>query len=172
MTPQGHRRLILTRHAKSDWDNAALPDHQRPLNGRGKAAAAELGQWLASRDYLPDEVLSSDATRTRETWEGVAKGLTDAPAPAWDRKLYEAEPEGLMAALKAAKGRTVMMIGHNPGIAEFAAMLPAHPPATADFARYPTSATLVVDFESDGWIEIEAGRGSVLDFFLPGERGG
>ena len=59
------KRLILTRHAKSSWDDPLTPDHDRPLNDRGKAAAADLGQWLASRGYIPDEVLCSDALRTR-----------------------------------------------------------------------------------------------------------
>jgi phosphohistidine phosphatase len=66
------KRLILTRHAKSAWDDPAMADHDRPLNERGKAAAADLGQWLASRDYIPQEVLCSDAERTRKTWSGIA----------------------------------------------------------------------------------------------------
>jgi phosphohistidine phosphatase len=41
------KRLILTRHAKSAWDDPLMADHDRPLNERGKAAAADLGQWLA-----------------------------------------------------------------------------------------------------------------------------
>ena len=171
MTPEGHRRLILTRHAKSDWDDPALSDHERPLQGRGRTAAAELGQWLASRGYLPDEVLSSDATRTRETWEALAPYLPQAPAPAWISKLYQASPDTVLNRLKAAQGRTVMVIGHNPGLAELAAMLPATPPSEPDFARFPTSATLVVDFEAPDWKRIEPGRGSILDFFTPTERG-
>ena len=47
------KRLILTRHAKSSWDDPLTPDHDRPLNERGKAAAADLGVWLASRGYVP-----------------------------------------------------------------------------------------------------------------------
>jgi len=76
----------------------------------------------------------------------------------------------MLAALKAATGQVVMMLGHNPGIAAFAALLPAEPPHHADFARYPTAATLVVDFEIDSWAEIEPHRGSALDFFVPSGR--
>ena len=172
MTPEGHRRLILTRHAKSSWDDPNLADHARPLKGRGSRAARELGEWLASRGHLPDEVLSSDAVRTRQTWEQIEPALAEAPAPGWLPALYHAGAEEMLACLKAAKGRTVMMIGHNPGLAEFAAMLPARPPADPDFARFPTAATLVVDFEIADWAELEPGRGSVLDFFTPSERGG
>ncbi len=172
MTQQGHRRLILTRHAKSSWDDPAIDDHDRPLNDRGRRAAEELGRWLASRGYVPDEVLSSDAVRTRQTWEGVAPFLRDAPEPSFTGALYHASPEAMLAALRAATGQTVMMIGHNPGIAAFASMLPARPPQDPDFGRYPTAATLVVDFEIASWREAEPGRGSTLDFFVPGERGG
>ena len=69
------KRLILTRHAKSSWDDPLMSDHDRPLNERGKAAAADLGQWLASRGYVPDQVLCSDALRTRKTWSGIAPAL-------------------------------------------------------------------------------------------------
>lgn len=171
-TPEGHRRLILTRHAKSSWDEPGLADRDRPLNARGRWAASELGAWLASRDYLPDEVLSSDSARTRETWEGVSRELTGTPVPHWLPRLYHAEAEAMLAALRQAAGRTVMMIGHNPGIGEFAALLPARVPADPDFARYPTAATLVVDFEVADWRDIAPGRGSVMDFFTPSDRGG
>ena len=53
MTPAGHRRLILTRHAKSAWDDPAVNDHDRTLNGRGRRSGLELGEWLQSRGYEP-----------------------------------------------------------------------------------------------------------------------
>jgi phosphohistidine phosphatase len=165
--PEGHRRLILTRHAKSDWGQKGLADHDRPLNPRGRRAAAELGQWLTSRGYVPDQILCSDAMRTRETW--ALTGLTGTPE--YLSELYHAAPEVMMAALRRATGPIVMMLGHNPGIAAFAASLPAEPPHHEDFTRYPTAATLVVDFEIGGWAEVEAKRGSALDFFVPGDRG-
>lgn len=170
-TPEGHRRLILTRHAKSSWDDPALSDHDRPLNPRGRAAATELGLWLASRGYLPDQVICSTALRTAETWAAVASALPAAPDPEMQPALYQAGPEQMLEFLRAAGGTCVMMLGHNPGIGEFAAMLPAEPPHHADFARYPTAATLVVDFEIAGWGDLSPRRGSVLDFFVPTERG-
>lgn len=172
MTPEGHRRLILTRHAKSSWDDPAIADRDRPLNGRGHRSAAELGLWLASRDYLPDEVLVSDAARTRETWEVVARSLPAPPAAQVLPELYHAEADAMLDRLRSATGHCVMMLGHNPWLADLAALLPAQPPVSADFARYPTTATLVVDFQIGNWAEAAPGEGSVLDFFVPAERGG
>jgi phosphohistidine phosphatase len=163
------KRLILTRHAKSSWDDPATPDHDRPLNERGKAAAADLGQWLASRDYVPDEVLCSDALRTRKTFSGIAPALPGTPVLELKPALYHAGPDVMMAVLRHATADTVMMIGHNPGIAEFAARLVAHPPHNLEFGRYPTGATLVVDFDVPDWGQVAFGSGSTVDFIVPSE---
>lgn len=171
MTPPGHRRLILTRHAKSSWDDPAMTDHDRPLNRRGLRAALELGEWLGSRGYEPDEVLCSTATRTRQTWTGVkAAPLEVTPVIEYRDSLYHASPDVMMAVLRKAKGDSVLLIGHNPGIGELARLLPARAPNDPDFARYPTGATLVLDYQIDSWADLKPGQGSVLDFFVPSGR--
>ncbi|MDO5613609.1 MAG: histidine phosphatase family protein [Paracoccus sp. (in: a-proteobacteria)] len=165
MTPLGHRRLILTRHAKSSWDDPAMEDHDRPLNDRGRRSARALGDWLASRGYEPEEVLCSSARRTQETWERVALAAMEVrPLLRIEKGLYHASPDKMLSILRTATQPTVMMLGHNPGIAEFAAMLPARPPLDPDFRRYPTAATLVVDFQTDNWNDLRPGDGSVMDF--------
>lgn len=165
MTPLGYRRLILTRHAKSAWDDPALADHDRPLNARGRRSALALGDWLASRDYEPEEVLCSSSLRTRETWEAVASATLEVrPLIRMEPGLYHASPEKMLTILRTASHQTVMMLGHNPGISEFAAMLPARAPLEPEFRRYPTAATLVVDFQIDNWSEVAPEQGSVMDF--------
>jgi phosphohistidine phosphatase len=62
-----------------------------------------------------------------------------------------------------------MMIGHNPGIAEFAHRIVARAPLNPDFQRYPTGATLVVDFAADSWADVAWSMGSVDDFIIPRE---
>ena len=163
------KRLILTRHAKSAWDDPLTPDHDRPLNDRGKAAAADLGQWLASRGYVPDEVLCSDALRTRKTYSGIAPALPGSPELILKPALYHAGPDVMLAVLRHATGNSVMMIGHNPGIAEFAGRIVTVAPKNPDFARYPTGATLVADFAVETWEEVGFGIGAAVDFIVPRE---
>ncbi|PCD76001.1 SixA phosphatase family protein [Pseudothioclava arenosa] len=171
MTPLGHRRLILTRHAKSSWDDPLMQDIDRPLNARGRAAAHELGDFLASRGLEPEEVMCSTARRTRETWDGVASAVIETrPEVSYIEDLYHASPEMMLQVLKTASAPSVMMIGHNPGIAEFAAQLPAQPIYDPEFRKYPTCATLIVDFQIEDWSEVQLGRGSVLEFFRPTRR--
>lgn len=165
MTASGIRRLILTRHAKSAWEDPVIGDHDRPLNGRGRRAAKALGDWLASRGYDPEEVLCSTARRTQETWEGIESAVLETrPVLRLERGLYQASADQMLTVLKTATLNTVMMIGHNPGIGALAAMLPARPPMDPDFRRFPTAATLVIDFTADSWANIRPGEGDVRDF--------
>jgi len=162
-------RLILTRHAKSAWDDPTMADHDRPLNDRGKTAAADLGQWLASRGYVPGEVLCSDALRTRKTWSGIAPALPGTPVLELKPALYHAGPDVMLAVLKHATADCVMMIAHNPGIAEFAARLVKSAPLNPEFHRYPTGATTVIDFTANSWADISYGDGVCIDFVIPRE---
>lgn len=156
------KTLIVLRHAKSSWNTDVLSDHDRPLNHRGRQSAQALGHWLRARGYLPDEILSSSAQRTVETCEGL--GFDTVPKVS--RDLYLASANGLLSAARAAQGKVVMVVAHNPGIAAFAQALVATPPGHHRFADYPTGALLVVGGISD-WATLAPGQGQVLDFIVP-----
>lgn len=154
-------RLILMRHAKSSWEDPSEEDHDRPLSKRGRAGADALGTWLRARGYLPDEILCSSAARTRETCDRLA---LDAPAQHLP-SLYLAPPHRMLSALERATGQTVLMIGHNPGIATLAAQVITRPPEHMRFFDYPTGATLVAEFDAPSWPQISTGR--AVDFTIP-----
>ncbi|MCR9271517.1 MULTISPECIES: SixA phosphatase family protein [Mameliella] len=156
------KQLILIRHAKSDWSHG-LPDHDRPLNSRGRRAAPAIGDWLREKGFLPDDILCSTATRTRETL-----ALLGAKAPVrFEPALYHAAPETMLEILKTAAGNSVMMLGHNPGIAALAEDLLESPPDHPRFAAYPTCATLVARFDIDDWRRLQPGTGTAEAFIVP-----
>jgi len=161
-------RLILSRHAKSSWDDQSIDDHDRPLNKRGRAGAEEMGVWLAQHDFVPDLVLCSTSARTCETWEIMAKAMPGTAELRKDRALYLASPEALLAKLNAVKdAQTVMIIGHNPGIGLFAAALAARAPQHPRFTHYPTAATTVMQFGEADWSKVNWNGGDVLGFEVP-----
>lgn len=160
------RTLILTRHAKSSWDNPGLSDHARPLNKRGRESAAAIGAWLKEKRWLPDELLSSSSVRTRETWERM--GL-DAERQRFTDDLYHASPDRMFRLLSAATGETVLMLGHNPGIAGFADAIVEQAPLHDRFFDYPTGATTVICFDIDDWRDLNWRSGRVLGFVIPRE---
>lgn len=155
-------RLILMRHAKSDW-SGAISDHDRPLNPRGVRAAERLGIWLRQYQYEPDCVLCSTATRTRETLAGL-----DVTAETHFLKdLYLAEPRAMLRGLQNAAGNCVLLIGHNPGIADLAEAILRQPPEHHRFFDFPTGATLVAELPIDDWSEISISTGVTVDFVVP-----
>lgn len=156
------KTLIVMRHAKSSWGDPGLSDIDRPLNGRGRKAAAAIGEWLRFGQFTPDMVLSSNANRTAQTWEHM--GLEAVIQ--FKRTLYLAPPETILAEVQQGEGDCLLVLGHNPGIAEFAAMILDAPPAHEKFDHYPTAATLVAQFEGD-WPDLRAGKATARAFTVP-----
>ena len=159
--------LVLTRHAKSDWGSPALPDHDRPLNARGRRSAVALGEWLAATPHRPVEVVLSGARRTVETWGGMADAFDPAPPVRVERRLYDAPAERILDVLREAEANPVLVIGHNPGIGDFANRLAIAPPSNPRFEDYPTGATTIFRFYRDAWKDIDWGEGEVVDFVTP-----
>ena len=161
-------RLIVVRHAKSNWDDPMTGDHERPLAPRGQKAAAAVAAWLGSRGFRPQTVLCSDARRTRETWEALDQGLDGSPEVRFLPALYQAACSTILDIVRQeATGSPVMVIGHNPGLGSFAAQLPEEPPRHPGFGRYPAGATTVIDFPAEAWADIGWGDGRVVEFVVP-----
>lgn len=119
------KQLLLLRHAKSSWDDPRLADFDRPLSGRGLKAAPLVGRELARRGWLPDLALVSPALRTRDTWRLVAAELPIGVPVEFTEALYEATAADILAAVGKASAATnsVLVLGHNPGLEEFARRL-------------------------------------------------
>lgn len=158
------RRLFLLRHAKSSWGSATLDDFDRPLDGRGERAAAAMAVYCRQIGLRPGRVICSPAKRTRETWARIAAELEAPPEADFDRTVYEAGPEALVAAIAAtpADVRDVLLVGHNPGMHMVATML-----AAAAIADFPTGALAILELDSDGWADLQPNCGRLVDFIVP-----
>ena len=160
-------RLILARHGKSGWDDPTLDDFDRTLTPRGQRAARAVGRWLASEGYLPGSVVVSGARRTVDTWGQMAPVLPETATMHSDPALYLASSDTMLKVLKSERDPAVLLIGHNPGIADFAARIGSPAPDHPRFADYPTLATTIVDFDADAWADISWGSGQITDFVVP-----
>ena len=158
-------RLLLMRHAKSDWNTPETGDHERGLNPRGRASATALGDWLRDHNYTPDTVISSTATRTAQTLERLQ---INAPVQ-FTQRLYHASPSDMFDVLNSTQGSCVLILGHNPGIASFANALLAKTPNHARFSDYPTCATLVADFQINDRSDLQWQTGTPINFVVPRE---
>ena len=132
--------LILLRHGKSDWSGGE-PDHLRPLARRGRRQVPVAGRWLADNVGVIDLAVVSPAVRARETWRLAAAELGVTPPVREDDRVYAGSAGSLLGVVRElpADVKTVVLVGHNPGIEDLAARL------TGRSVPMPTSALAVID---------------------------
>jgi phosphohistidine phosphatase len=168
-------QLLLLRHAKSSWDSTDVPDRERPLNPRGRRAAALMRQAMRDLGLEPDVILVSTAHRTRETLE-LLEPWDAPPLVEHMDSLYLASPSALLDALRAVAdtARSVMVVGHNPGMHELAlSLLP--PIAEADMHQDPLpevthgfpSGALAEFSIAVPWSRLSTGGGRLVRFLTP-----
>jgi phosphohistidine phosphatase len=166
------RQLLLLRHAKSTWDDASMPDQDRPLAPRGRRSVAIMRQAMRDLGLAPDVILVSTARRTMETLEAL-EPWDDTPLIEPMDSLYLANPMQLSAALHgvAETVRSVLVIGHNPGLHDLALSL-SGPGGAIEAARgiaegYPTCA--LAEFIVPGaWWDLREGGARLVRFLTPG----
>jgi phosphohistidine phosphatase len=176
------RQVLLLRHAKSSWDDKALPDRDRPLSPRGRRAATAIRQAMRELGLAPDMVLLSPSRRTRETLEAL-EPWDDAPLIEPMEGLYLATAAQLLKVLHGVPEtvRSVMLIGHNPGLHDLAVRLVGPRGMAARntgsggaagrtvehlAAGYPTAA--LAEFGIGGpWWQLDTGGGLLIRFLRP-----
>jgi phosphohistidine phosphatase len=166
------RRLLLLRHAKSDWTVAGQRDADRTLAARGREVAPIMGSYMARHGLEPDRVMVSEARRARETWELVAPALRRTPSVSYEPRLYEASMKALLSLVHETPAaiHTLMLIGHNPGLQELAAKLMATGDIDARqqlLEKFPTAALAVLDFPIDHWDAVQPSSGRLDRFVMP-----
>lgn len=166
------KTLILMRHAKSDWSDESLADHDRPLNARGAANASRLAEYLHAQGVKPTYILCSTATRARETLAPLLPLLGSSVEVKYESRLYMASAPAMLKVINALPGSAdvALVVGHNPGIHALALALGSRgdPLLLTELAsKYPTGATAVLEFDVDSWRDVDAGRGTLKQFIRP-----
>lgn len=169
-------RLLLLRHAKAVPHDPAR-DHARALTERGRSDAKRMGEFLAGENRAIEAVAHSGAQRAKET-ALIALGELPKRVPvSAEPRLYEATATGVVAALRdlpdAAK--TVLVVGHNPSLAEAALLLSGGGESKARqrmAAKFPTCAVATIDFDLAHWSDLAPGAGRLAAFVTPASLAG
>ncbi|MGH9278241.1 MAG: SixA phosphatase family protein [Acidimicrobiales bacterium] len=151
--------VILLRHAKSDWDaDYGSDDRDRPLNKRGRAAAATIGRLLASSGNVPTEAITSPATRALETlhlaMEAGGWSCPVEPRPV----LYGASASEVVAELRRRPDTTdvLLVVGHEPTTSDTASVLTG-----GGRLRVATATVLRIEFDAGRWADVAPGGGTL-----------
>lgn len=156
------KRLLVMRHAKSDWSHA-VPDHERPLNDRGLRNAPTMGRALTRMGTAPDHVLSSTAVRALTTARMAAE------AGGWTADielrpgLYGTSPRGALEELLDVDDshETVMIVGHQPTWGSLVELL------TGANAAIKTATVAGIDLVIGSWSDSLDARGELVFLLHP-----
>ncbi len=164
------RTLVLLRHAKA-VPPETLPDLERPLADRGRADAGAAGRHLVAQGIEADLVLCSPSKRTRETWKYVAEAGVAAKDVWYDKRIYNADTDGILDAIREApaEARTVVVVGHAPGIpwlADELALDGTSPERVELTQKYPTTGLAVLHLTTR-WADLSANDADLVSYVVP-----
>lgn len=161
------RTLYLLRHAKSSWDDPALPDRERPLASRGRRDAKRIGKHLRRLGITPALVLCSPAVRTQETLDLLRPALAEVAAEV-EEQLYGASSETLLERIHSVPDDvgSVLLIGHNPGLHDLALALASSGAKLERLeAKFPTAALATLALER--WSSLSPGDAELVAYVVP-----
>lgn len=169
------KTLLVLRHAKSDWSDDALDDHDRPLAPRGEQAAPAMGRHILRRGLVPALVLCSTARRARDTLALAAAEWPEMPPVRHDRELYLAGVDGILRRVAAVEDAAdpLMVVGHNPDLQRLVLKLAGDGPAGQREAvrqKFPSGAFAAIELPISRWAELAppAGpSGRLVDLATP-----
>lgn len=148
------RRLILMRHGEADRPAPGLDDFDRALDAEGRAESRRVGWALVEAGFTPDVALVSSARRTLETWRAAAEAFPAGLEPVRERRLYAASAPQIAQLVGEAsvRGEVVMVVGHNPGVHQYAIHL-ARQAGVSDsplYEKFSTGSAAVFAFDRSG----------------------
>jgi phosphohistidine phosphatase len=146
------KTLFLMRHAKSSWKESNIPDHDRPLNRRGKHDAPLMGRLLRDQKMNLDLIISSTALRAETTANLIAKAVRYKGKIILDKSIYNAEPTDLLTLLSNSSDEynNILLVGHNPTVEETVQMITNSPEITM-----ATCAIAHLTLSIDTWTDLK-----------------
>ena len=154
------KKLLLLRHAKSSWDDASIPDHDRPLNRRGRQNAMEIGKYLKERKIIPEQIISSTANRAHETAKLVALNSGYRNRVKTSISLYEASFKDYVLLIQNIDDayKIILIIGHNPILESILEKV------TGELHVMKTCSLANIDLPLDNWKTFDVGvKGTLVD---------
>lgn len=152
-------QLVLARHAKSDWGDDDLDDHERPLNDRGRRDAPAMARTVMRAGVRPTALLSSTALRAEQTAQAFADAFEVEVIR--QAELYLASPDRLLDAARASGADEVMVVAHDPGMTA----LVSHLAGRAE--RMVTCAVAVFTWHDGAWDDVGTTPPDEFDLYTP-----
>jgi len=149
------KSLYLLRHAKAESATLQFSDEDRALTPKGIDDAKKLATKLVKKDIRFDLILTSPAIRAITTAQIISNQLDHKQRfLEVDKKLYQADCTTLLtiASKLHKKIKSVMLVGHNPALEDFAAYI------TGESVLMQTCSLIEFTFVLKDWKDFEKVR--------------
>jgi len=144
------KTLLILRHGKAE-QYSEDGDKGRALTARG----ASDGEKIAKHFGAPDLIVASNAERAAQTARIAARMTGYTADIIWNSSIYEASLSTLTEIIRSLPpdANTVLIVGHNPGFEELAALLAVDAPRPLALKTSGLAAIGLPGEWSDGAIE-------------------
>jgi phosphohistidine phosphatase len=160
------KRLILVRHSKAEDMQSHHDDRDRNLKPKGNKDARLIAEKLLEESVHPQLMISSPARRAAQTAAIMADSFGyQKNNIVYHDFLYEGYTSGEFVTFINKQSNDIdeiIVVGHNPEIAMLAINLTG-----GNFFHFPTTATVVIRFNTDSWEEVNSRQGKTEMFLYP-----
>lgn len=146
------KTLYLVRHAKAIMENRTVQDFERQLLEKGLKRTRHIIDFLLNKNISVDLIVCSPAVRAFETARAFAHALNYPLVNIkLEKTIYEGDSDKIANLFYDLPHNidSLMIVGHNPSITNFANLLLAEP---IDYL--PTSGIVSIKFDAKSWDEI------------------
>ncbi len=156
------KKILIMRHAKSDWSDGSIRDYDRSLNKRGKLDAPLIGKEIKKKGFVPDLILSSPALRAKMTAEAVAENSEYNKQIIWNKSFYFGYTEEIIQAIKNTDEaiENLMIFGHNPTWTSIAEKL------SGKYLNMKTADLVVIEYDGK-WKDLKDNSCKLVDYISP-----
>lgn len=159
-------RLILMRHAESEWSRSGQNDHERSLTMQGHQDVSQMASWLEGKSFIPGLILCSSARRTKETATDLMKALGGSTMISYTKQLYLADPEAIQRTVRqdGCDFQNLMVLAHNPGLSYLASVL------SGKMIQLPTAGLVLFEVPFLNWGDFKLSDTiRMVEFMGPGD---
>jgi phosphohistidine phosphatase len=156
------KTIYIVRHARAHRKGINSGDFNRKLTKEGQLDAYQIGQFLKSKNCLPELLISSPANRAIETAEILANEIRYPLSKIKiDKSLYEIEFDDFLNVLTYLNDiyQSVMFVGHNPPVSMMSDYL-----TKFGVGNLPPGSIFCCEFKIDTWQAVSK-YGGICKFF-------
>ena len=161
--------LYVMRHAKSSWEDADLPDFERPLNKRGQHNAKLMRKVMRNKEMFFDFAYVSGSKRTVDTFKYI-KDL-NLKKKKIKKDHYLTSPKNLLESIQSTKDKykSVLILNHEPAVKNLTFQLCSELNHKGEnlIEKFSTAGIATIIFKKKSWSEIKFGDGLLDGFIKP-----